>query len=279
MTRVNFHFHDEHSSDAAGSLAEHCAAALRAGITDVCVTNHVEMLLADGTWRVDLDEALTRFAHVQERISDVRQRWPELRLRLGAEFEYRPEWLDVLDSLAAAGHFDFIIGSVHMVDGINISGGADVERFFDGRGQDVTYSRYFETLLEMVEWGGFDVVGHFDLIKRYGYRHYGSYDAAAFEPVLQTILTRMADSGIGLEINTSGVSQAPRVPYPEPEILVWARRAGVKWLTIGSDSHAPARFAQGLDEGYALARRTGWERLSVFDKRVASELLSRGASS
>lgn len=279
MTRVNFHFHDEHSSDAVGSLTEHCSAALQAGVMDICVTNHVEMLSADGTWRVDLDEAQNRFAQVRERISDAREHWPELRLRLGAEFEYRPEWLDVLDRLAALGSFDFIIGSVHMVDGINISGGGDVARFFDGRDQEITYRRYFETLLEMVDWGGFDVVGHFDLIKRYGHQYYGPYDPAAFEPIIRATLTRMAESGIGIEINTSGVGQAPRVPYPEPEILEWAASAGVRWLTLGSDSHAPGDFAQGLDEGYALARRTGWDRLSVFDQRIARELPIHGTGS
>lgn len=270
---INYHFHDECSSDAVGSLLAHCAAAVNAGVTELCVTNHVEFLAPDGTWRVELEEAVERFRRVGRSIEEARGRWPELRVRLGAELEYRREWIGMLEELAERVPFALLIGSVHQVDGLNVSGGPEVDSYFEGREMTSAYGRYFETVLEMVEWGGFDVVGHFDLIKRYGHARYGPYEPAAFEPLVREALARMAAAGIGIEINTSGTVQAPRVPYPEPSILEWAREAGVRTLTIGTDSHAPGRFTQGLDAGYALARRTGWEAFSLFDGRSVAEVL------
>jgi len=264
---INYHFHDERSSDAVGALAEHCAAAAERGVAELCVTNHVERLAPDGTWSVNLEDAVARFSETGRSLEEACKRWPGLVLRLGAELEYRPEWTGVLEELAERVPFDFLIGSVHQVDGLNISGGSEVDAYFAGRSLADAYGRYFETVLQMVEWGGFDVVGHFDLIKRYGHLRYGPYAPATFEPTIRATLSRMGAAGIGIEINTSGCVQAPGVPYPEPQILEWALEAGVRTLTIGTDSHAPGRFDQGLQAGFQLARSTGWKGFSRFEGR------------
>lgn len=264
---VDCHLHDDASSDATGSLAEHARAAARAGLSELCVTNHVESLGEDGTWRLNLDDAIRRLRGEIRAAERVRERWPGLTVRIGAEFEYRPEWTHLLDRLAAEVPLDFIIGSVHRVQGLNISGGSDVDAFFGPRSLQEAYGRYFREIETMVAWGGFDVVGHFDLVKRYGHGYHGPYDPASFESEIRSALRAMAASGIGLEINTSGVAEAPGVPYPEPEILRWAREAGIRTLTIGSDSHAPDDVGRHLDGGMRLARRSGWEELTVFERR------------
>lgn len=264
---VNDHFHDDGSSDGVAPLAEHCRAAVERGVTSLCVTNHVEILGDDGGWRVDLREATDRFRREARGVEEARRAFPGLDLRLGAEFEFRPEWTDALERLADTVPLDFVLGSVHVVDGLNVSGGSEPERFFAGRACREAYLAYFETLDRMVRWGAFDVVAHFDLVKRFGHLRCGPYDPSDFEPTIRRTLRRMAAAGIGLEINTSGVSQPPGVPYPEPEILGWAREEGVPHLTLGSDSHAPDRVDQGLEAGLDLARRTGWTRLTRFGRR------------
>lgn len=265
--RVNYHFHDQASSDGAGRLEEHCEAARAAGVTELCVTNHVEVLDSDGEWRVELEEAVARFERVGAAVAEARERYPELELRLGAEFEYRREWLPALDRLRDAVPFDLVIGSLHLVDGWNISGGDEVDRYFEGRSVGEAYGRYFEELAEMVEWGGFDVIGHLDLVKRYGHRHYGPYRPADFELPLRATLAAAADAGLGIEVNASGCFQAPGRPYPEPEILAWAREEGMEVLTLGNDSHRPADIGRGLSAATQAARQAGWTQLCLFESR------------
>jgi histidinol-phosphatase (PHP family) len=125
----------------------------------------------------------------------------------------------------------------------------------------------------MIDWGGFDVVSHFDLIARYGQRHYGRYDPARYSDVIQPVLEAMAARSLGIEINTSGV-RGPGLPYPAREILVWAREAGVPALTIGTDSHRPATFADGLREGIALAADAGWRDVTLYEGRSPATTLS-----
>ncbi|MFW6193397.1 MAG: histidinol-phosphatase HisJ family protein, partial [Gemmatimonadota bacterium] len=205
-------------------------------------------------------------------VEEARRTFPDLDVRFGAEFEYRPEWAEPLERLAGAVPFDLVLGSVHVVDGLNVSGGSEPERYFEGRACRAAYRAYFESVERMVQWGGFDVVAHFDLVKRFGHLHCGPYDPSDFESTIRRILRRMATSGIGLEINTSGVVQPPGVPYPEGEILAWAREEGASHLTIGTDSHAPGRIDQGLAEGLALARRAGWRQVTRFERRQPVDL-------
>lgn len=268
---INYHFHDEFSSDGMGTLALHCAAAVDAagdgGPIRLCVTNHAEAMDERGAWHADLDEMIPRFRRSAEAVRAAAARFPEIELRFGIELEYRREWLPAYEHLLDELPFDFVLGSVHIVDRLNISGGDGVDDFFRPRSLDEAYEAYFREVAELVTWGGFDVVAHFDLIKRYGHRHYGAYDPHRFRPVIEPILAEMARRGIGLEINTSGVFQAPGVPYPASEILEWAREVGVEFLTLGSDSHAPHQLGGGLAEGVRLAADTGWPAFTVYEQR------------
>ena len=268
---INYHFHDDFSSDGTGALALHCAAAIEAAGPDaeirLCVTNHAEAMDASGAWHADPEEMIPRFRRSAAAVRAVAERFPRIELRFGVELEYRKEWVPSYEWLLAEVPFDFVLGSVHIVDGLNISGGSDVDPFFLARSQDEAYEAYFREVAEMVEWGGFDVVAHFDLIKRYGHRHYGHYVARRYQGLIEPILGEMARRGIGLEINTSGVFQAPGVPYPEAEILEWARQIGVEILTLGSDSHAPDQFGGGLTEGVQLALDTGWQEFTLYEGR------------
>ncbi len=261
---VSCHAHDDASSDGAGALAEHAAAARRAGLRHLCTTNHVEVLEEDGSWSVRRGEAVPRFRGEVEAAAALRRRLDGLDVRAGAEFEYRPGWTDELDAVADAVELDLVIGSVHVVDGLNVSGGEEPERYFASRGRREAYRRYFETVGEMVAWGGFDVVGHFDLVARYGHEHHGPYDPGEHEATIRPVLAEMTRRGLGIEVNTSGVAQAPGVPYPREEVLAWAREEGVPFLTLGADSHVPRHVDRGLAEGAAAARRAGWEEATVL---------------
>ncbi len=271
---INYHFHDHRSSDGSEPLRAHCEAAVAAGVRHICITNHAEALGAGGRWVADFREMRDRFMAVRESVAECSARYPGLEIRLGAELEYRREWTQAFDRLTAAVPFDFVIGSVHIVDGMNVSGGPERDRFFMDRTQDEAYRRYFEEVEEMIAWGGFDVVGHFDLIKRFGHPHYGGYQPERYGEGIRRTLTQMAERGIGIEINTSGVGQAPGRAYPEVSILAWAREAGVPCLTLGSDSHSPRSFAQGLREGIEVASLAGWNEVATFEQRRPSVGLS-----
>lgn len=266
--RVNYHLHNAYSSDGRGSTEEVCRVAAQLGFEEICITNHAEMLnLETGDWELDLVEARQRYEQLQHEIERLQPDYPDLRILLGAEFEFRPEWVETLDALVDSVDFDMIIGSVHVVEGQQISGG-QVGDYFKGRDVDEAYGRYFEELDAMLDWGGFDVVGHFDLVKRYGTKHYGGYDVKRFESQIRSLLEKMVGAGLGMEVNTSGVVQAPAEPYPGLDVLKLAQQAHVATITIGTDSHVPTSFEQGWEVGDLLLRQAGFTELTLFSHRI-----------
>lgn len=265
---MNYHAHDDASSDGVAELARHVEAASAAGVVHLCTTNHVEVLEDDGSWSVELEEARPRFLAEIAAAEALRERFPAVTLGVGAEFEYRPAWRERLDALAEQVPFDLVLGSVHVVDGYNVSGGPEPARYFGERDMDEAYARYFETVLEMLEWGGFDVLGHLDLVTRYGHDHYGAWRPERHEELLRAVLETAADAGVGIEVNASGAFQSPGRPYPDATILGWAREAGVPFLTVGADSHRPEHVARGLATALEAAERAGWEELTLFRGRA-----------
>ena len=266
--RVNYHLHNQYSSDGRGSTEEICQVAYDLGFNEICFTNHAEVLSPEGgDWMLDLVEARQRYELLQHEIERLQPEYPDMRILLGAELEYRPEWVETLDALVDSVDFDLIIGSLHVVDGHQISGGS-VGSYFKERDASDAYARYFQVLEEMVEWGGFDVVGHFDMVKRFGVKHYGAFDAGLFESQIRAVLEKMVASGIGLEVDTSGVVQAPGEPYPGLDILKLAREAHVATVTIGSDSHVPTSFEQGLEVGARTLDRAGFSEITLFSHRI-----------
>ncbi len=266
--RVNYHLHNQYSSDGRGSTEEVVRTAVELGFEQICFTNHAEVLsLEHGDWVLDLVEARQRYEQLQHEIERLQPEYPEVRILLGAELEYRPEWVETLNALVESVDFDLVIGSVHVVDGYQISGGA-VGDYFKGRDLSDAYGRYFEVIGEMLDWGGFDVVGHFDLVKRFGVKYYGPFDLKPFESQVRALLDKMVEKGLGLEVNTSGVVQAPAEPYPGLDLLKLANVAQVATLTLGTDSHVPTSFEQGWEVGELLLRRAGFSELTLFSHRI-----------
>lgn len=266
--RINYHVHNRYSSDGRGSTEEVCRRAEELGFDQVCFTNHAETLGTDGAWSLDLVEARTRFEELQQEIEGLRPAFPELRILLGIEVEYRPEWVEALDALVDSVDFDLVIGSVHYVDGYEISAGPSAGDYFKSRERTAAYGGYYGVLEEMVDWGGFDIVGHFDLVKRYGAKFYAGTELEPFLPQIRRILGKMVKKGLGLEVNTSGVVQAPAEPYPALEILRLAEESHVATVTIGTDSHVPRTFEQGWEVGELLLKRAGFSEITTFSHRI-----------
>jgi histidinol-phosphatase (PHP family) len=266
--RINYHLHNQYSSDGRGSTAEVCEVAFDLGFDEICFTNHAEVLSPDhGDWVLDLVDARQRYEQLQHEIERLQPEYPDMRILLGAELEYRPEWVETLDALVDSVDFDLIIGSVHIVDGHQISGGA-VGSYFKDRDVSDAYGLYFEALDEMVDWGGFDVVGHFDMVKRYGTKYYGAFEVRPFESQVRRVLDKLVAKGIGIEVNTSGVVQAPAEPYPGLDVLQLAKEAQIATVTIGTDSHVPSSFDQGLDVGARTLHNAGFREITLFSHRI-----------
>jgi len=169
---------------------------------------------------------------------------------LGLEIGLTAAYLE-LNTQVAGGDFDFILGSIHYVDGIDM--------FYDAKKYPAEefFRRFLAYSTEMVELCGFfDAFAHIDYITRYSDdidRIFDYYDyAAEFDALLKLLV----DRGSALEINTARLGSDKAVRQLMP-IYKRFRELGGRYSTLGSDSHDLAGLGRNFDRGLEIAAHAG----------------------
>ena len=275
---VDYHLHSTCSVDGFSSIADYCQRASELGLVEIGFCEHADFDPRDRGYDYFDYPAFRRQIETQREGCGH-----GLAVRAAVEVTYQASKEEEIALFLADKRFDYVVGSVHLVeDGADwamISEAGYCERYFAQRTMQAAYRPYFAELRRAVASGLFDLLGHFDLVKRYGVGYYGPFDSAvfadeaafaseaAFAYEIHDILKLMVEKGVGLEINTSGLRQPPRETFPGLAVLKCYRRLGGEVLTVGSDAHSVADLGRGIAQAVALARRAGFRAIALFDER------------
>ncbi len=116
----------------------------------------------------------------------------------------------------------------------------------------------------MARTGAFDFVGHLDLYKKFGYLP--TVDVSKW---ITRALDAIADAGMAVEINASGLVKPIGEPYPSEDILRQCRARSIPIL-ITADAHTPQDLTRGYPEAQELAHRAGYDSVARFAGRRRS---------
>ena len=163
--------------------------------------------------------------------------------------------------------FDFVLGSIHIVNGIIISSHLFADELYSRTDEETAYHAYFAEMSKLIEWGHIDVVAHFDICKKYGYKFYGPFRPEKYKGKILPILKRMKEKEIGLELNTKCIDSKCQEIFPHPMILKWAAEVGLKHFTLGSDAHRAQNVGQHFDEARRIAKEAGIKEITTYLKR------------
>lgn len=266
--RADLHTHTALCRHASGTPEEYLAAAQKAGLAYWGVSDHFPAPAGyDAAFRMAPDD-LPRYFGILDSLREA-AKGSGLQVLAAVEFDYVPDRMDevfaALDPLRPK--FDYLIGSVHYVGEFAFD---DPDKLADWPryGVDAVWDGYLTDLKAFVGLGGFDVMAHSDLPKKFGFR------PSNYEKVVRRmteIYECAASKGICLELNTAGLRVAADEIYPSPDLLRAAFRAGMK-ITLGSDAHKPEQVAYGFDRAAELARSVGWTSHTAFVRGEAVEL-------
>jgi histidinol-phosphatase (PHP family) len=169
-------------------------------------------------------------------------------------------------ALAASFDYDFIIGSVHCVDGADIYYACDGKtpqeaftRRITSRDENevrLAISQYLTYSREVVEHNAFfDAFGHIDYIARILPFVSKIFSYENFSQEFDSLLKAIAEREIALEINTCLFATLPAEKY----LKIYSRFAelGGRFCTIGSDAHAVFQLARHMDDAKKIAEATG----------------------
>lgn len=183
-------------------------------------------------------------------IREVAEDYPGLAVRIGLEAEYRPNEEERIKQLLEQFPFDFVIGSVHEIDGW-LFDFPEEEQMHLKKDADEIYRRYFEVVTLAAKSMLFTTIGHFDLIKLFGVRPRKDILTLADEA-----LTTVAEHGLVLEVNTNGRYKPVAEFYPERRLIEEIRRRGIDF-TLGSDAHCAKVVGRDIEEASLLLRQIG----------------------
>lgn len=261
----DYHLHTPLCRHARGEPIEYARQALQLGLKEIGFTDHAPMPRDDfDNWRMradQLDEYIDQIRHVQK---DV----PQLVIKLGLEIDFLPGYKDWIHDLAHHCSWDYLIGSVHYVaEDWAIDNPQDIARW-NQQDTSAVWAAYFNRLTEAAAVPVFDIIGHADLPKKFGFRP-PAQCAALYRPFLD----HAKKHGKVIELNTAGLRKDCQEIYPGEEFLVLASEMGVP-ITFGSDAHAPEETGYGLIQALELARKAGYCQYCRFTqkKRVLTPL-------
>lgn len=271
---IDFHVHPDYSIDGSGTIEEYAHRAVELGLTDVCFVPHFDSDPVRGESRMRLHGQLVPLTsdwmpYYLADIANAQRRYPGVRLHAGLEVGYAPELESWLSGILSRSQLDYVIGSVHMVDHLALSIEEEAREIFRRFSLGEIAQRYFEALGLAAESGLFDVIGHFDLYKRYGFVTHGAAVLEMHDGLAAPVLGAMARNGVGIEVNTAVLRHGHPDPYPSRALLAEARERGVSVVTVGSDAHRVAHLGAELERGVAFAHEAGFPVISRFSLRKA----------
>jgi len=186
----------------------------------------------------------------------------------GFEAEVIPKasYVEEMLNLLKRHQFDYIVGSVHYVDEIQIDGDkAGFDAAVAGCGGIEPFAvRYYDTVASMVDALRPDVVGHLDLIRRNAPPD-AVLDTPAIREAADRALKVIQDQGAILDLNTAGYRKGLGSPYPAPWLVRRATEMGVGFC-FGDDSHGPAQVGEGLEQGRQYLIENGVAEISAITR-------------
>jgi histidinol-phosphatase (PHP family) len=268
MHLPDYHTHTALCGHASGRPTDYVQAARKLGLSGIGIADHLPLLPQP-------DPSLTMcVADLPDYVAEVQALKIEFPgyVLLGVEADYRPHTITEVRELLDEYPFDYAIGSVHFLEDWAFDDPRNLAEYAD-RDIDEVWVQYFELLGDAAESGLFSIMGHLDLVKKFGYR-----PTRTLSKELDRLVGRIARSGVLTEINTAGLHKPIGEAYPDPGILRRLCEAGVP-VTFGSDAHQPEHVGRDFQHAAELARAAGYAQFaslahSAGDKRAHPQMQS-----
>ncbi len=264
-TLVDMHTHTDNSFDGHSSPVYMCDTACNKGLGAIAFTDHCEI---DAYYK-DNGERNVRQAFFE--IAKAKSAFMgKLLILNGIELGEPAYDIPLAEKVMSSQKFDVVIGSVH-----NLRGRRDFYYIEDFSDVDIegTMREYFGEILNMLQWGKFDILAHITYPFRYLYsRNNIREDINKYKDLIDEILKLAAEKDIALEINSSGLRQPINRLLPEKETVKRFKELGGKLVTVGSDAHYAKDIGVGIKDAIEAAKYAGFNAATVYQNRRPVEI-------
>lgn len=260
------HMHTAFSGDCDYEARHMIAAAKAYGLNGVAITDHLDLDFPEGECDFNLDVGAYYPAVCQ--LSDVYST-ESFEIFKGIEMGMQESCVDRNKAIISKYDFDYVIGSVHVVDGMD----PYEDIFWENRDETAAVKRYYEKVLANIRlMDDFDALGHMDYIFRYARKLSRDDTYTGYEDVVDEILRTLIKKDKALELNTGALAKDLTNPNPGSIVLKRYRELGGKLLTIGADAHNPVNIGIGFDLVEEWLKESGFNSYFVYKNRKPVEV-------
>lgn len=249
---LDYHMHT-YLSDGRHSHEEMLLSAAFLGVDEIGFSDHI--CLIPVPWALPLNRIDEMIEMVQ---SAQAANTKGVSIKFGIEMDYLPGREQEIENLIKRLPLDYVIGSVHFVNGWNFDTNA---KQFDAIDVNQFYKDYFKLVQQSAASGLFDIIGHCDLAKKFAY-----YPSFPLDELYDETAQIFKESDVAVEINTSGRTKPCNEFYPAPQFMERLAHHKVP-ITLGSDAHVEQNISQYFHEAIGAIKALGVTKIARFTKR------------
>ena len=255
---IDYHMHTPLCGHAIGEPAEYVKKGIAVGLKEIGFSDHAPLVTHDDP-KITMN--FKQLPTYHKMIESVRKEFKDdIQVKVSIEADFIPGYEEKTKKILDEYPYDYVIGSVHFIKNWGFDD-PDTRDTWDEIDVNRVYRDYFELLRQSAETKLFNIMGHVDLVKKFGHR--ATEDM--IEEIKQTAKV-FKECGMTIEINTAGLRKPIKEMYPSLAHLKIYCKAGVP-LTFGSDAHDPQDVGCDFDKAVALAKEAGYKEYVTFAKR------------
>jgi histidinol-phosphatase (PHP family) len=252
--RTDYHIHSCYS-DGRSAPEDYIVQAIAAGLSEIGFSEHLTLFRDLEDWNMNPINISPYINHIETLRNNIKN----IKIKTGLEVDFFAGKEEEIRTYLSPLPLDYIIGSVHYLGEKTVDVGPE---FYEGKSIDRLFELYFDSVSLAASSGLFDIIGHCDLIRIYGFK-----PSFVQEPLYRKLAKTMKTHNVVFEVNTNGRNRPLADFYPDRRFLHIFREENVP-VCVNSDAHMPSRVGQYFDEAYELLRYVGFTEMAVFDKRI-----------
>jgi histidinol-phosphatase (PHP family) len=259
----DYHVHLDKVDWSVDTIKEMCKIAKSRGVDRLGLVVHTRALegfkplyhdiIADGK-----SHSKFKFDRSMDQYMDtlVKAKAEGCPVDIGLEVCYSPEGESFLKKKLKEYPLDFVIGSIHLIEGMHYK--TALEKYND---TNIVGKLYYNLVLDAIESGLFDIIGHIEVVRREGI-----LGLDHFPDILKNIADSMNENDCALEINTKWLVKRDYI-VPDCDTLKYMESKGIK-LVFGSDAHHMDRIGFEKDTAFRAIQNAGYNGFAYLGPKT-----------
>lgn len=226
------HMHSKFSSDSRMNILDAINIAKEKNI-GIIITDHMDLdYPIKDEFKFDIPSYFNEY-----------EKYRSDNVKLGIEIGLTENTLIENENISASYDFDFVLGSIHAVKGLDIY----AEYKNEGYNKKDYFKYYLEDMLKCVKiYNNYDSLSHIDYPCRYCSFDNKELLVSEYKDILSEIFSTLLNKDKVLELNTSRL-HIPEAKLALKDIYKLYKDLGGKYVTLGSDAHTHLNIYRNFD--------------------------------